>query len=219
MADPFRNQHWCFTPCASFIVDTPESALIASTLRKISTQAFEKETFKHRLNGVLLPFWRDWLLSDPSTFLTPEPLHHWHKQFWDHDTKWCIHAVGSHEINFRFSILQPCTGFQHFKEGISSLKQVTGRDHRDMQHAVSPGFLIAIRALLDFRYLAQSTIIDDNIGKKGLILNWQIPKLEFLQSVVPNLRLNGVPIQWTADVTEHTHISVVKEPADSGNNQ
>ncbi|KAF9527842.1 hypothetical protein CPB83DRAFT_869722 [Crepidotus variabilis] len=243
MADPLGNQ--------------PSSTL--ATLRKISTlveptdlEAFEKEALKHRLNGVLLPFWRDWPLSDPSTFLTPEPLHHWHKQFWDHDAKWCIHAVGSHKIDFRFSILQPRTGFQHFKEGISSLKQVTGRDHRDMQRhivsviadAVSPDFLTAIRALLDFRYLAQSTIIDDTMcrqieallqlfhrhkkaildagarrGKKGPILNWQIPKLEFLQSVVPNLCLNGAPIQWTADVTEHAHISVVKEPADSGNNQ
>lgn len=49
----------------------------------------------YRLNGVHLPFWRNWALPDgslaePSQFLTPEPLHHWHKQFWDHDAKWCI---------------------------------------------------------------------------------------------------------------------------------
>ncbi|KAF9528315.1 hypothetical protein CPB83DRAFT_767151 [Crepidotus variabilis] len=228
-------------------------------LRKISAlvdpndvEEFEKESLKHRLNGVLLPFWRDWPLSDPSIFLTPEPLHHWHKQFWDHDAKWCIYAVGGPEIDFRFSILQPRTGFQHFREGISSLKQVTGRDHRDIQRyiisiiadAVPPHFLVAIRALLDFRYLAQSPIIDDGMcrqidkslqlfhqykgaiidagarrGKKGPIQNWEIPKLEFLQSVVSNIRLNGAPIQWSADVTEHAHISVVKEPADSGNNQ
>ena len=39
---------------------------------------------RFRLNGVHLPFWRDWTLPDgtiaePSNFLTPEPLHHWHK--------------------------------------------------------------------------------------------------------------------------------------------
>src|ERR1700733_9866789 len=59
----------------------------------------------HQLNGVHCPFWRDWPLSEPSTFFTPEPLHHWHKMFWDHDAKWCICAVGAAEIDFRFSIL------------------------------------------------------------------------------------------------------------------
>ena len=79
----------------------------------------------YRLNGVHRPFWRDWPLSDPSEFFTPEPLHHWHKMFWDHDAQWCIHTVGPAEINFRFSILHPHTGFQQFPEGISKLKQVT----------------------------------------------------------------------------------------------
>lgn len=63
------------------------------------------------LNGVHRPFWRDWPLCDPSEFLTLEPLHHWHKQFWDHDVKWCIHAVGHAEFDFRFSALHPHTGF------------------------------------------------------------------------------------------------------------
>jgi hypothetical protein len=118
---------------------------------------------RFRLNGVHLPFWRDWTLPDgitvePSQFLTPEPLHHWHKQFWDHDAKWCIRAVGSEEIDLRFSLLQPCVGFRHFKAGISSLKQVTGRDHRNVQRYIIPiiadtvtkEFVLCIRALADF---------------------------------------------------------------------
>ena len=79
---------------------------------------------KFRLNGVHQPFWRDWLLSEPSSFLTPEVLHHFHKMFWDHDTQWCINVVGPAEIDFQFSILHPHVGFHHFKEGISQLKQV-----------------------------------------------------------------------------------------------
>ncbi|KAF9521662.1 hypothetical protein CPB83DRAFT_746535, partial [Crepidotus variabilis] len=85
------------------------AALTLSTIRKIASEvdpkdveAFEKESLKYRLNGVVLPFWRDWPLAEPSVFLTSEPLHHWHKQFWDHDAKWCIFAVGSQEIDFRF---------------------------------------------------------------------------------------------------------------------
>ena len=57
------------------------------------------------LNGVHCPFWRDWPLAEPSLFLTPELLHHWHKYFWDHDTKWCIWAVRAVEIDFWFSVL------------------------------------------------------------------------------------------------------------------
>ena len=89
-------------------------------------KAYLKEAGEFQLNGIHEPFWCDWALSDPSQFLTPEPLHHWHKQFWDHDAKWCIHVVGAAEINFCFAVLQPHTCFQHFSGGISSLKQVTG---------------------------------------------------------------------------------------------
>jgi len=228
-------------------------ALAEADIHPWNLERYIPEAMKYRLNGVHCPFWRDYPLSDPSIFLTPEPLHHWHKQFWDHDVKWCINAVGAAEINFRFSILHPHTGFRQFKEGISSLKQVTGREHRDVQRyivpliagAVSQDFLKAIRFLLDFRYLAQAPSIDEDTcskieaalngfhdhkhaildakarrGKgKSTIDNWFIPKLEFLQSVVHSIRLNGATIQWSADATEHAHIEVVKDPARSGNNQ
>lgn len=293
MSDPLGGQRYCYTPIAAFIVDTPESALIAGVGGKTSsvTMAFYKQFgdnfrheprtasttiaqlksiedngidpwdlpkyFKasqnHRLNGVHRPFWRDWPLSDPADFLTPEPLHHWHKLFWDHDAKWCIQAVGAAEIDFRFSVLHPHTGFRHFKEGISALKQVTGREHRNIQRyiisviadSVPKDFLIAVRALMDFRYFAQAYEIDDShcqkienalqefhrhkdciiaIGarcgeKNNIIDNWHIPKLEFLQSVVTSIKLSGVCIQWSADRTENAHISEVKEPGKSGNNQ
>jgi hypothetical protein len=156
--------------------------------------------------------------------------------FWDHEAKWCIRAVGSEEIDLRFSLLQPCVGFRHFKAGISSLKQVTGRDHRNVQRYIIPiiadtvpkEFIQCIRALADFRYLAQSLSIDDHTltkisgaldlfhQNKHAILNagarvgkgskplghFFIPKLELLHSVVISVRLSGVPIQWSADPTE-----------------
>ncbi|KIM71811.1 hypothetical protein PILCRDRAFT_29002, partial [Piloderma croceum F 1598] len=196
-------------------------------------------------------FWRDWPGAEPSKFLTPEPLHHWHKAFWDHDAKWCIRAVGSEEINFRFSILPYRVGFRQFKEGISKLKQVTGCEHCDAERymvatiagAVPKNFLIAIHALMDFRYLAQAPVISDddcnNIENalrefhkhKDAILeagarvrahnnpidNWWIPKLEMLQSVVPNIWANGAVFQWSADITEHAHITQIKKPARAGN--
>ena len=216
-------------------------------------ETYFKVASRFRLNGVHRPFWTDWPMADPSVFLTPEPLHHWHKQFWDHDAKWCINGVGAAELDFRFSVLHPLVGFRHFSEGISSLKQVTGREHREIQRhmvaviadAVPQDFLIAIRALMDFRYLAQSLVIDEDMcsrienalqefhrhkdsiisagarqGKGRVVINnWYIPKLEFLQSVVPSIRANGVALQWSADGTERAHIDVIKNPSDSCNNQ
>jgi len=121
-----------------------------------------------RLNGVHLPFWRDWHLPDgtlpnPHQVFPIEILHHLHKSFWDHDVKWTIRAVGDRELDLRFSLIQPRNGYRQFSSGISSLKQVTGREHRDIQRyllALIPddihdGFVLCIRALLDLRYVSQ----------------------------------------------------------------
>lgn len=163
------------------------------------------------------------------------------------------HPVGEDEIDFRFTILCPHTGFRHFKEGISKLKQVTGREHRDIQRyivpviagAVTARFVIAIRSLMDFRYLSQAPKISESIcsqidaslkefhdhkqsildararvGKgNSPIQNWYIPKLEFMRSVTANIRANGAPIQWSADRAENAHITEIKEPARASNNQ
>ncbi|KIK32302.1 hypothetical protein CY34DRAFT_101794, partial [Suillus luteus UH-Slu-Lm8-n1] len=58
-----------------------------------------------------------------------ESLHHIHKQFYNHDAQWIIIAVGESELDFRFSVLQPTTGYRHFHGGISKFKQATGRCH------------------------------------------------------------------------------------------
>jgi hypothetical protein len=87
---------------------------------------YMKEASAHHLNGVDLPFWRDWHMVELLAFLNPEPLHHLHKLFWDHKTQWCINVLTKPEIDFQFSILQPHIGFHHFKEGITKLKQVMG---------------------------------------------------------------------------------------------
>lgn len=128
----------------------------------------------HQLNSVHRPFWWNWPLSEPSIFFMQEPLHHWHKMFWDHDAKWCIHTLGGTKIDFCFAILHTHTGFCQFNEGISRLKQVTRREHCDIQRylvpviadAIPKDFLIAIHSLMDFRYLAQAPEISDWICTK-----------------------------------------------------
>lgn len=102
----------------------------------------------------------------------------------------------------------------------------------------------AIRALMDFWYWVQAYCISDNdihlisatlsdfhtnkhtiikhggwLGKrKKVINNWYILKLELMQNIAPSIKRVGVTIQWTADMTKHAHISEIKTPAGSTNN-
>ena len=132
-------------------------------------EEYFKAAQKYRLNGVAKPFFRDWPLSDPSRFFPPEPLHDWHKMFWDHDVKWVINIVSAKELDFHFSVLSPSNGYRHFGEGISHLTKVTGRTQRDVQRyliaviagAVPPRVVLAMCSLLDFHYLAQAPELDD----------------------------------------------------------
>ncbi|KAF9777296.1 hypothetical protein BJ322DRAFT_1135060 [Thelephora terrestris] len=148
---------------------SPLSSL-SSSMDPWNVAAYTKEAKTlYRLNGVDRPFWRDWILTtagmppNPHQIFPIEVLHHFHKCFWDHDVKWCIRAVGEDEINFRFALLQPRCGYRRFPAGISALKQVTGREHRNIQRyilgiiagAAPLEFIVCIRALLDIRYLAQ----------------------------------------------------------------
>ena len=185
-------------------------------------------------------------------FFKPEVLHHIHRFFWDHDLRWCIAVLTPDEIDYRFSLIQTAIGYRSFEEGVSKLKQVTGRDHCAVQRyiigviagAVQLKFLAAVRSLLDFRYLAQMPQFDNNSlaevevalkafhnnksailsadarqGSSGPLDHWEIPKLELLQHVVSSTRASGPIMQWTADVTEHAHVTEIKQPTRSGNNQ
>ncbi|KIJ10592.1 hypothetical protein PAXINDRAFT_85809, partial [Paxillus involutus ATCC 200175] len=104
---------------------------------------------------------------------------------------------------------------------------------------------IPICALSDFRYLSQSPIISKatreksknalqefhnhkktiiNLGarcgeKNHPLKHWHIPKLELMQSVVLSIVAVGSLLQWSADMTEHAHIVVIKDPAEATNNR
>ncbi|KAF8120728.1 hypothetical protein EV363DRAFT_1407065 [Boletus edulis] len=166
-----------------------------------------------RLSGVAEPFFRDWPLSDPANFFSPEALHHWYGEFWDHDVQWCKNALGSQELDFHYSILQPIVSLRHFKDGITTLKQVTGRAKRDVQRYIVP--VIAGAMPTGAAHVLTSSTRDkikDALAKgakSGAALDhWQIPKLELMQSVAPSVSQIGVPVQWSADTTEHAHVEM-----------
>ncbi|KAI6039471.1 hypothetical protein EDC04DRAFT_2895266 [Pisolithus marmoratus] len=160
--DPFPHP-----PCtAARTLDNIEQACIEADPNDF--EEFLKVTKCYSLSGVHKPFWQNWPLSNPSKFLMPEVLHHFHCLFWDHDLQWCIVVLGLAKIDYCFSLVQTPVGYHSFGEGVSKLKQVTGCDHRAMQRyivgviagAVPLKFLLSISALLSFCYLAQMPRFD-----------------------------------------------------------
>ncbi|KAI6021937.1 hypothetical protein EDC04DRAFT_2575477 [Pisolithus marmoratus] len=136
-------------------------AVAACDPRNIAS--FHKVCLTKRLNGVVEPFWAIWGDACPSRFLTPEALHQWHKFYFDHCVRWVTNIIGGEELDHRLAALQPRVGTRHWANGVSTLKQCTGREHRELEKllpAVAAGalpddVLCALRAITEFIFLAQ----------------------------------------------------------------
>jgi len=141
-----------------------------TTTDPLSLSAFIETCRLLGLNGVHQPFWVDWGQADPTLFLTVDVLHAFHKFFFDHPLKWIINIMGGDELDRRIMALQPRVAERHWRNGISKLKQVTGREHRDIQKiivsviagAVPNDVLCAVRALVEFIFQAQSLLLYDD---------------------------------------------------------
>lgn len=209
---------------------------------------FQRLAKAAKLLGVHLPFWRDWKFADPAFFLNGEILHTCHKFFFDHILQWCKEAAGKHVLDTRYKTQHKRIGIRHFASGVSHVKQMTGREHRDIQRtivpmiskatpSITPLFVYAIRSIVEFIYMAQSPVHTDasiatmvqalrefhatrqvileaeaRRGASGVKLDFNIPKLELLQSFARNIAQNGTLIQYTADVSERLLITHCKFP-------
>ena len=246
VAERFGDPIRCAPRTAS--VTRQRLMVVKRTTRSSNLSSYFQACRKFQLNGVSLPYWLNWALAEPSSFITVEALHQYFKMLWDHDCKWCSRMLGPDELDFRFSLLQTCHGYRRFPDGITTLKQTSMRLHREVQRyligVVAGGIpqeaLVAVRALADFRYRSQAPKITESdiakltasleefhdhkdalieAGARGSLDHWKIPKLEMMLSVAPSIPAMGTLGQWSADVTEHAHIDVVKDPARSSNNQ
>ncbi|KAG1800667.1 hypothetical protein EV424DRAFT_1352065 [Suillus variegatus] len=180
MPDSSGHLRHCYTPLAAYTADLPEQQAIACVSKVASPitlatsqsfgdsyhyaprtkehtlsviydicqridpwrlREFQEEAKAHSLSGVHQPFWRNWRFADPARFLAGEILHTCHEFFFNHPFKW------SKEL----------------------MKQMTGREHRDLQRTLVPSiarvappqFIHAIRTLIDFIYKAQNPVYTD----------------------------------------------------------
>ncbi|KAG1802822.1 uncharacterized protein HD556DRAFT_1489651 [Suillus plorans] len=149
----------------SHTLDAIETACTISDPCDIAS--FYKTCQSLHLNGVVEPYWMDWGDACPSRFLTPDALHQWHKFFFDHPITWSVNIMGGAELDRRLSALQPRVGVRHWANGVSKLKQLTGREHRDLEKllpavivgAVPDNVACALRAITEFIFQAQNLFL------------------------------------------------------------
>ncbi|KAG1874425.1 hypothetical protein F4604DRAFT_1880885 [Suillus subluteus] len=150
-------------------LDSPmrDPELMKEILEMCKNGQHPPEFEENGLRAVYKPFWAD--LPHANIFLafTPDLLHQLHKGvFKDHLVKWCIDIVGEEEMDARFKAVPHYPGLRHFKKGISTVKQWTGREHKEMQRvfiglltgAVPSCVLVVTCSILDFSYYAQLQI-------------------------------------------------------------
>ena len=192
---------------------------------------------------VVDPFWKDLPYVHIYRSITPDVLHQLYQGIVKHVIGWVIKACGSAEINARCRRMPPNHNIRYFTKGITSLSRVTGQEHDQMCRILLgliidiplPGGLSnvrlirAVRAVLDFLYLAQYPVhtdetletLEDSLAHfhqskdifvdLGIRDSFNIPKLHFVQHYVMFIQLYGTTDNFDTAYTERLHIDFAKD--------
>jgi hypothetical protein len=212
--------------------------------------AFDTLCKDQKLIAVVDLFWKDWWAADPCEFLTLDDLHALDKFFYDHPLHWIKNMVDSlDELDFRHRIQQLRVGTRHFRNGVTKLRQCTGREHRELERilitasrgvaGISKRATTALRAINDVIFLCRYRSHDDAtidllvdalarfhqhkdalIECGGRLLDhFNLPKLEKMHHIAHNIRQLGTIGQYSTQATEHEHKESCGRPFAASNHK
>ena len=201
------------------------------------------------LKPVYHPFWESLPLANIFMSITPDVLHQLLQGMMKRLIGWLVSIFGSTEIDARCRAMPPNHKTLLFPKGITTLSQVSGHEHKKMCSILlglivdlpvpggwdSTRLVRAVRALLDFLYLAQyqchtSETIDQLqdalaafhnhkaiFADLGVREHFNIPKLHSLTHYVSSIRLFGTTDNYNTEQTERLHIDFAKDAYRSTN--
>jgi hypothetical protein len=222
-----------------------DSLPILQTLNTISQgpTAFTRACADAGIRPIQRPFWRQLPFLNIYSTIVPDILHQLQQGVLKHVILWLRLAYGDAEIDARCRRLPPNHNIRLFFKGISSLSRVTGTEHAQIAQILlsliigvrlpdnlASGRLIrAVRAILDFIYLAQYPVhsyetldllqeaLDRFHANKAIFIDlgirthFNFPKLHSMGHYRYYIELFGTTDNYNTAYTERLHIDLAKE--------
>ncbi|GJF00963.1 hypothetical protein PsYK624_172670 [Phanerochaete sordida] len=199
------------------------------------------------IKPVYKPFWENLPYSDIFLSITPDILHQLLQGVIKHLVSWIKDAYSEDEIDARCRRFPPNHNVRLFFKGITKLSRLTGGEHadicrillalvidlrlkdRDAPRGSQERLVRAVRAMLDFVYLAQYPVhsaqsldaLDDALARfhenkdvfidLGIRSDFDFPKLHFCRHYREFIENLGTADNYNTEYTERLHIDMAKE--------
>ncbi|THU96451.1 hypothetical protein K435DRAFT_664516 [Dendrothele bispora CBS 962.96] len=187
--------------------------------------------------GMFDPFWKELPFANIHDSVTPDALHQLYQGVLVHLINWVQKTMSKDELDRRAQCLPPTYGVRHFRNGITSLKQVSGSERKNIGKILlaclgpdtHPDAVKACKALLDFIYLAlygshdeeTLTYMEEALNdwfksrnyflEAGIRDDLNIPKFHSLLHYVDSIRKFGTVDNYNTELFERLHIDFAKQ--------